>query len=114
MLSSAHPILLGFADLAPSSSSPWPPLRLTAFLRQSHRYLTKQLKSLDSDDWRFASSEDRDVNTLWNQDRLFVPATTLDMAAGKRGWGNERDDMGDATMEIVGEEGEEVWGRGGR
>lgn len=113
MLSSAHPVLLDFADLRLSSSMPWPLFWSTAFLRQSHRYLTKQLKSLDSDDWRFASSEDRDVNTPWNQDRLFVPATTLDMAAGKRGWGNERDDMGDATMEVVGEE-DEVWGRGGR
>lgn len=84
------------------------------FLRQSHRYLSKQLKSLEGDDWMFAS--DGDVNTRHNQDRLFVPATTLNMAAAKEvGWGSERGDgmEEDASMEIVGQDDGEVWGRGG-
>ncbi|KAL7413327.1 hypothetical protein BDY24DRAFT_389683 [Mrakia frigida] len=73
-----------------------------AFLLQSHRYLTKQLRSLEQDDWKFDSSSPLD------EDRLFVPSFggNLDMAAGKAG---EKDQSG-LSMEVVDEE--EVWGRG--
>lgn len=115
--------LLGKLSLSSSSTSPSFPFLLlpsssqadlvlfflsasiseTAFLRLSRRYLTKQLKSIDQDDWKYDSAT--------NADRLFVPSFggKLDMAAGATG---EKDQSG-MSMKVVDEE-EEVWGRGAR